>query len=123
MLVRTGFLALLLLSGACSGGPTEIDHPFYLQKRETGGVDLIRCPRGPRSGCAVDGLPEKVLAAGANKQFVVARSSAGYFYFARVPQETDGWGNNPERVVGPLSAAKFEVAARELQLPPFEVER
>jgi hypothetical protein len=123
MQLRAPFILVFLLSTGCESRFTEVDPPFYLHYWENGDVDLIRCPRGPGSGCSVDHLPKNVLAAGADKHFVVARSNAGYFYFARVPQETGAWGNNPERVVGPLDAADFQAAKRQLRLPEFEVER
>jgi hypothetical protein len=44
-----------------------------------------------------------------------------YFYFARVPQETFGWGNNPEKVVGPLSKPEFDHARESLGLPADDI--
>ena len=108
--------------GACDSYK-EVDHPFYLHYWENGDVDLIRCPNGRDNGCAVDGLPENVLAAGASRRFVVAQTFTGYFYFARVPQETGGWGNNPERIIGPLRAEEFASAKAKLHLPEFTVTR
>jgi hypothetical protein len=44
-----------------------------------------------------------------------------YFYFARVPEETYGWGANPEKIVGPLTAAQFDVAEKSLGLPAADI--
>ena len=79
---------------------------------------------------AVDGLPGPyVMAAGANERFVVVAqrsdpkgsSPASYYYFARVPQETAGWGKNPEQIVGPLDERAFAAAKARLRLPEFTV--
>jgi hypothetical protein len=117
MIARGCLLALLLLIGACGDGFTEVDHPFYLYLREDGEVDLVRCPTERGVGCAVDGLPEQVLAAGANEGFVVAQTTSGYFYFAREPEETRGWGKNPERLIGPLGAESLPRPKRSLSSP------
>ena len=83
---------------------------------------LYRCPDGPDGGCARDGLPgPAVAAAGANNDYLVVRTSAGYYYFRRVPQETSGWGNNPEKIVGPLTAEEFGRAKAQFKLPDFTV--
>lgn len=118
-------------AAACGRRAVEVDHPFYLMfiedPRE---VALFRCPNGPDSGagCAMDGLPgPRVTAAGANARFVVVARQPGaggptlYYYFARVPEETRGWGNNPERIVGPLDEDEFEAAKARLRLPEFTV--
>ena len=124
-------IGLGLATAACGQRAVEVDHPFYLMfiedPRE---VALFRCPGQPGVGCAIDGLPGPyVEAAGANERFVVVaqRPSEGeggptrYFYFARIPEETQGWGNNPERVVGPLNQEEFEATKVRLGLPEFTV--
>ena len=116
---------------ACERRYKEVDHPFYLMflddPRE---VALFRCPDEPGIGCAIDGLPGKyVVGAGADKRFVVVAQRLGpdasgpnhYYYFARVPQETRGWGNNPERIIGPLNEQEFAAAKAKLELPDFTV--
>jgi hypothetical protein len=40
-----------------------------------------------------------------------------YFYFARVPQEREGWASNPEKLVGSLTKAEFDRARESLGLP------
>ena len=70
-----------------------------------------------------------VEAAGADERFVVVAQRPGsdgggptrYYYFARVPEETRGWGNNPERIVGPLDEQEFAAAKARLGLPEFTV--
>jgi len=127
---------LLLLScslamAACDRRYKEVDHPFYVMfiedPRE---VALFRCPDEPGVGCAIDGLPGPyVVAAGADKRFVVvaqrsdpeASGPTRYYYFARVPQETSGWGRNPERIIGPLDEPAFAAAKAKLKLPEFTV--
>jgi hypothetical protein len=114
-------LALPLLS-ACGSGAVEVDHPFYLASLEDEPPSLVRCPEGPDRGCARDGLPGPgILAAGADARFVAVRSTGGYYYFARIPNEVRGWGNAPERIVGPLDANAFASADAELDLPPLNV--
>jgi hypothetical protein len=121
----------VLASAACNRRYKEIDHPFYLMfiedPRE---VALFRCPQEPGIGCAIDGLPGPyVFAAGADERFVVVaqRPDADvsgpttYYYFARAPQETSGWGKNPERIVGPLDEHAFAAAKAKLHLPEFTV--
>jgi len=119
----------LLLAGGCARRPIEVDFPFYLTSIEDPReVALFRCPSGPKRGCAIDGLPgPRIIAAGANKRFVAVAqipSSGGearYYYFARVPEEASGWGNNPEKVVGPLSGEAFCRARATLPLPELTV--
>jgi hypothetical protein len=82
---------------------------------------LYRCPSGPEQGCAVDGLPMDVIAAGGNKDFIVAHSNKGYYYFRRIDSETAGWGNKPETIVGPISEVEFAVASRKFSLPDLSV--
>ena len=121
-----------LAIAACDRRYKEVDHPFYLMfiedPRE---VALFRCPNEPGIGCAIDGLPGRyVVAAGADKRFVVVAQRSDpdvsgptrYYYFARVPQETSGWGNNPERIIGPLDEQEFAAARAKLQLPDFTVQ-
>lgn len=130
-----GRAALLLaavasVTGACDR-QIEVDHPFYLMTIDSPPeYALFRCPQGRDQGCAIDGLPEpRVIAAGANENFVaVARlplpegsGPIGYYYFARVPNETSGWGANPERIVGPLDEAAFSEAKSRLGLPELTV--
>jgi hypothetical protein len=109
----------------------EVSHPFYLMQVEGGGFALFRCPMGPDEGCAIDGLPGPYIAAsGADERFVVVsqrpddqgRGLMQYYYFARVPQETRGWGHNPEIIVGPLNETQFALAKSKLDLPEFTVE-
>ena len=118
-------LVVALLAG-CSRAPVHVGGPFYLDTLpDSSDVYLVRCPSGPKAGCAVDGLPgPRVVRAGANAQYVVVAEAANpghdpsrYFYFARVPEETRGWGSNPERIVGPLTKAQFNYAQRNLSLP------
>ena len=124
-------IGLGLATAACGQRAVEVDHPFYLMfiedPRE---VALFRCPGQPGVGCAIDGLPGPyVEAAGANERFIVVAQRAGadrvgptrYYYFARVPEETGGWGNNPERIVGPLDEQQFEASKARLGLPEFTV--
>ena len=129
------FLALLLLAG-CDFGATHVAGPFYLMWIDIyEDMALYRCPDGPDDGvgCAVDGLPDgTVFAAGADSGHIVVarhprsnnvtnRSVTQYFYFARIPQETKGWGNNPEKIIGPLTQAEFEVASTTNHLPPLSI--
>ncbi|HEY0413269.1 MAG TPA: hypothetical protein VGD66_09010 [Allosphingosinicella sp.] len=125
MKLRGSFILFALLAAGCGRRFVEVDHPFYLGYFEDPDeVALFRCPRGPDEGCAVDGLPgPRVVAAGADRRFVVVHATQGYYYFARVPQETRGWGSNPERIVGPLGDADFERAKKALRLPDFTVRR
>jgi len=109
----------------------EVDHPFYLMTIDSPPeYALFRCPQGRDQGCAIDGLPgPRVIAAGANSRFVaVAQHPVGevccrtvYYYFERVPNETSGWGANPERIVGPLDEPAFAEAQRRLGLPELSV--
>jgi hypothetical protein len=119
MKLRAPLILLALAAGGCKQRFVEVDHPFYLGHREDPEkVALFRCPDGPDSGCAADGLPGPVvISAGADSRFVVVRARRGYYYFARVPQETYGWGNNPERIVGPLNSTEFARAKKQLRLP------
>ena len=96
---------------------------------------LYRCPGGPDGGvgCAVDGLPgSTVFAAGADSRYIVVarhprdnnlthKDVTQYFYFARVPQESKGWGQNPEKIIGPLSKTEFDAATTSLKLPPLSI--
>jgi hypothetical protein len=120
--LRLPILALLLAATACDR-KVEVDHPFYLWSIESPDeTALFRCPRGPDEGCAIDGLPgPRVFAAGADPKHVVVASTQGYFYFARVSNETGGWGANPEKIVGPLTEEEFESAKAKLGLPDFTV--
>ena len=130
--MKTGqflILGVALATAAC-GREVEVDHPFYLMFIEDPDeVALFRCPNGPGNGCAIDGLPGPyVTAAGANDRFVVVaqQPSPGggptrYYYFARVAEETRGWGNNPERIVGPLDARAFAAVKARLGLPELSV--
>ena len=117
-------IAMLLLPAAACDRKVEVDHPFYLWSIESSEeTALFRCPQGPDEGCAIDGLPgPRVFAAGADKKHVVVASTQGYFYFARVPNETGGWGANPEKIIGPLTEEEFASAKQQLALPDFTVE-
>jgi len=124
-------LAGALLAG-CSRAPVHVAGPFYLDTLpDTSDVYLFRCPSGPGEGgvgCAVDGLPgPHVVRAGGNAHYVVVVEAVDlgdgpsrYFYFARVPQETRGWGKNPEKIMGPLTKAEFDQEQRGLGLPAPE---
>jgi hypothetical protein len=115
-------LFLSLACAACGGGPVEVDHPFYLDALEDQEAALFRCPNGPDEGCAIDGLPGPgVLAAGADERHVVVQSTSGYYYFARIKRETRGWGDDPERIVGPLDERAFAEAKARLDLPELSV--
>lgn len=118
-------LAVALLVAGCGRQPVEVDHPFYLSFLEDPReVALFRCPTRPEDGCAIDGLPgPRIVAAGADKRFIVVAQEptsgeeARYYYFARVPEETHGWGNNPEKIIGPLTADQYSRAKLALSLP------
>jgi hypothetical protein len=134
-------LAAMALS-ACGQPLREVSHPFYLTYIEDpNAMALFRCPDGPEGGCAIDGLPgPSIFAAGASEEYIVVarypaegyyaisadpgvdRSRVEYLYFARVPNETFGWGNNPEQIVGPLNEADFQRAKAELGLPDFSID-
>jgi hypothetical protein len=127
-LKRKFLIVLFAFTLSACGKPAEVSHPFYLWYFEDpNDLSLFRCPTGPDQGCAVDGLPmSRVTAAGANKKYVVveqlqAGGALGYFYFARVPEEIRGWGNNPEVIVGPLDADAFARAKTKLQLPELSI--
>jgi hypothetical protein len=124
-------LASVALATACEWRPVEVSRPFYLMYiKDPREVALFRCPDGPDRGCAIDGLPgPRVIAAGADARFVVvaqlpedgASGPVRYYYFARVPQESRGWGLNPEKVVGPLDEVAFAQAKTALHLPDLTV--
>jgi hypothetical protein len=128
---RLLWIAIALATAGCGRGVIEVDDPFYLMYIEDPReVALFRCPIEPGVGCAIDGLPGPyVEAAGADERFiVVAQRPSGresgptrYYYFARVPEEKRGWGNNPERIIGPLDAEEFAAAKARLGLPEFTV--
>ena len=124
------FFGLVVLLQGCDGigGRVVVDHPFYLW--HTGRPELTalyRCPQGDDGGCAIDGLPgPRVIAAGATKQHVAVQQmqpdgTTVYYYFARVPEEVRGWGNNPEVIIGPISKAKFDEDQGRLGLPELNV--
>ena len=125
----------MAIFSACSPQALEVSRPFYLTYIENSDDSaLFRCPKGPGNGCAIDGLPGPyVFAAGADSHFVVVarypkvdgaidRTRTEYFYFARIPEETSGWGRNPERIIGPLTASDFNRAKAENGLPEFSVD-
>lgn len=124
-------LLLAALTGGCDSSYVEVDHPFYLRHHELPHrFALFRCPNGPGEGCAIDGVPgPEIVAAGADERHVVVerratragRGPSEYLYFARVPEETGGWGRNPERIVGPLDADEFAEAKARLRLPELTV--
>ena len=126
--MSAGVLTGLLLLAACGSQVREVGGPFYVMRLpDSQGRALFRCPEGPKNGCAIDGLPgPDVVRAGADNRYVVVeRQVAGrseYFYFARVPEERRGWGQNPERIIGPLDAAAFDEARSRLDLPGLSVE-
>ncbi|HEX4301837.1 MAG TPA: hypothetical protein VHZ78_03535 [Rhizomicrobium sp.] len=106
--------------------------PFYLTYFETRDqMSLFRCPTGAPGGvgCAIDGLPDAtVFAAGADARYVVVarhphdnRTVTEYFYFARVDRESQGWGNGPEKIIGPISEDEFGAAQAKLGLPPLSI--
>ena len=122
---------IALAAAACDRGVVEVDHPFYLMSIEDPReVALFRCPGEPGVGCAIDGLPApRIVAAGADQRHVVvaqqrasdASGRTSYYYFARVPEESRGWGNNPERIIGPLDEEEFALAKANLRLPDLSV--
>lgn len=124
------FLVLSTVSG-CGKPSVEVDHPFYLMEYGESGerFALFRCLHDPGQGCSLDkGFGPDVIAAGANDQFVVMKmrqspkaAQPAYFYFARIPQETGGWGLNPEKLRGPLTPAEFEKKRAALGLPKPDV--
>src|SRR6185437_14795757 len=126
-------LSAFVLS-ACEPEAIHVAGPFYLTYFETRDqMSLFRCPDGPSGGCAIDGLPdETVFAAGGNTRFVVIarhprksihtdRGRVEYFYFLRIKNERKGWGEKPEKIVGPLSQAQFEAAKMRYDLPDFSI--
>lgn len=112
---------------SCDRNPVEVSHPFYLTYPENpADMALFRCPEGPKNGCAQDGLPgPKVIAAGADRRFVTVAverdGGTAYYYFARIPQETRGWGLNPEKIKGPLTEEEFKSAKSLLALPDLNI--
>ena len=132
---RIALLGLGLLGSACAPSTIEVDHPFYLTFIDSADdAAVYRCLNGPDRGCAHDEyLPgPTIFAAGANAKYVaMARHPrvgdktelrrTEYYYFARVPEETHGWGLNPEKVVGPLTKREFERAKTGLGLPELSV--
>ena len=114
-------IAITLACGGCQRYPKEVAGPFYLDYGEDQPVALFRCPKGPANGCANDGLPETVIAAGGSRDFIVVQNTAGYYYFKRLPEERYGWGDNPEKIIGPLSSEEFSTAKRRLGLPELTV--
>jgi hypothetical protein len=132
---RAALLTLLLLMG-CDSDATHVAGPFYLMwvdiSEETA---LYRCPDGPDRGigCAIDGLPgSTVFAAGADRRYVVVarhprdnnatnKDITQYFYFARIPEESKGWGNNPEKIIGPLTQRQFDAHRISLHLPDLSI--
>lgn len=135
--IRLALAASALFLANCGNpypGAAEISRPFYLMTIEDPHEQsLFRCL--PDGGCAGDGLPGPyVYAGGADRHYVVVAqhprrgdfvdlTHTSYFYFARVPEENGGWGNNPERIVGPLTRSQFEQATRDLRLPRLSVQR
>jgi hypothetical protein len=128
-------LAASLLLAGCGPDSREVSQPFYVTYIENPSDSaLFRCPKGPDYGCAIDGLPGPyVFAGGADRRYVVVArhpktggaidwDRTEYFYFARVPQETDGWGNNPEKIIGPLTELDFQQAKATHGLPDFSVD-
>lgn len=112
------FMASVVLCAGCERSPLKVAGPFYLDTMPASSeVALYRCPNGPDQGCAVDGLPMQVIAAGGNKDFIVVYGAKGYYYFHRIGNETSGWGNKPEKIVGPISETEFDAARRRLNLP------
>ncbi len=125
--------ALLPLLAGCDQDKIQVAGPFYLTYFETyDQMALFRCP-GPNTGCAGEGLPgSTVFAAGADKKYIVAarhpwsdhnidRSVTQYYYFARIRLESGGWGDNPEKIVGPLDKQEFDAATASLHLPPLSI--
>jgi len=52
---------------------------------------------------------------------VTNKSITEYFYFARIKNERSGWGNSPEKIVGPLTQSEFEAASTAHHLPPLSI--
>lgn len=123
-------LFFAVVSG-CGKSSVEVDHPFYLMDYGESGETfaLFRCPHDPGHGCSLDqGFGPGVVAAGANNRFVVMEmrpssktAEPAFFYFARIPQETGGWGLNPEKLIGPLDPAEFGKRRVALGLPDANV--
>ncbi|MGE8132974.1 hypothetical protein ACQKO5_05145 [Novosphingobium subterraneum] len=115
-------LFLLLALAGCESEPIEVSHPFYLWHLEDpSNTYLFRCIE-PADECAVDGLPGPgVISAGADSRYVVVKTDHGYFYFKRTAHETKGWGNDPEKIIGPLNEHDFKATAEKLRLPNLSV--
>jgi len=128
-------IAATLLS-ACQQRRVEVSDPYYLDYIENPrAIALRRCGEGCS---AVEGLPSAnidgtgpyVVAAGANKQFIAVEQkpigrddeASTYYYFARIPNETFGWGNNPEKIIGPLDKSQFAIAKKRLALPDLTIQ-
>jgi hypothetical protein len=129
------FLFALLLSG-CGRTTTHVAGLFYLTYFENPDEMLLfRCPNGPDEGCAGESFPDAtVFAAGASEKYIVLarhpyndkdrsldRDRTEYFYFARVKEEFRGWGDNPEKVIGPLNGVEFLGAKSRYHLPNFSI--
>lgn len=111
-------MAVVAFSAGCERSPLKVAGPYYLNTMpDSSAVALWRCPNGPNQGCAVDGLPTEVIAAGSNKDFITVHGAKGYYYFHRINNETSGWGTRPEKIVGPVSKNEFDAAKRKLRLP------
>jgi hypothetical protein len=116
------WVAAALLGGGRDRGMVEVDHSFYLGYFEDlSETALFRCPDEPSGGCSIDRLPgPKVIAAGVHKHFITVAHQRGRntacYYFARIAQETGGWGNNPERIIGPLTEKQFRSTTARLGL-------
>lgn len=124
-----------LLSGCFDKERHHVAGPFYLtypESRED--MALFRCFRDEGNfSCVLDFMPdaEIFLAGGDNEYIVLARhpreggltdkENVEYYYFKRTPQESRGWGNNPEKVLGPFGKNEFDKRKMELNLPDFSV--
>lgn len=71
----------------------------------------------------MDGLPGPgVSAAGADKRYIVLKTDHGFYYFRRSVHELSGWGNDPEKIIGPLNERDFKAVTEKLRLPALTVQ-
>lgn len=127
-------IAVTLMSG-CQQRRVEVSDPFYLDYIENPrAIELRRCGNGCSSveglpSANIDGTGPYVIAAGANKHFIAVEQkpighddeASSYYYFARISEETVGWGKNPEKIVGPLDEEQFAIAKKRFGLPDLTI--